>query len=231
MRTSPISAFSSRTNWAGKDLPASSRNTPAFRRGAYGVRRAARSRMREHLPRLRLQTINPGITSAVPVGRRKRPSAAIFLSWTTDRISIRCGHSSARATRSPVPRIVLIGVRNAFAASPPTAASRIACAASPTFERVGSVLSDRRYPKCSEEDFGLGLDALEALLGSGPERLRLVRSATEVPRLDSAAVERFVRTSYRLLSRLRRRPQCIEPMEEALEMLSGASRSDKTEVT
>ena len=227
-RTSPDLGVFIAEELGRKDLPATWRNTLLFAAERTEFVEPARSRMRGHLPRL-VQTINQELHPR----SRLAEEAAIrrYISLLDDRQDF----NSLRpflGTGYPITvrRIVLIGVRNAFAASPPTPAMQESLVPLRRhLSELARFFLTADTLKCSEEDFGLGLDALEALLRLGDATaLELVGMAMEVPRRwIRRQLSDWCRQALVAWSRLSPPdPQCIEPMEKALEMLSGDSRID-----
>ncbi|MGA2258028.1 MAG: hypothetical protein ABSG53_25465 [Thermoguttaceae bacterium] len=129
-----------------------------------------------------------------------------------------------------VRRIVLIGVKNGLASAPPRPALQewLAPLLRHLSELVRFFLNAGALER-SEEDFGLGLDALEVLSWlADPNALELVRLAMGVPR---RWIRRHLNDSCRQALVAWRRsapsdPQYIERIESALKMLSGESQID-----
>jgi hypothetical protein len=208
------------------DLQATWRNTLLFAAEHADFVEPARSRMRENLRRF-VGAINQELHPR----SRLAQEAAIrrYISLLDDKRDLNLLRSFL-GTGYPIAvrRIVLIGVKIAFASEPPSSVLQEALlplrrdlmALSRFFLSV-DVLEQ------SEEDFGLGLDALEAILRLGePNALQLVRLATDVPRRwIRRQLSDSCRQTLASWSRLSDPPcpQCCEWMERVLEQLSANS--------
>ena len=208
-----------------QDVSTAWRNTLIFAAEHADFVEPARSRMREHLRRL-IRTINQELH---PRSRLAQEAAMRrYISLIDDKADLNTlGPFLGTGYPIVVRRIVLIGVKNAFAVAPPSPALQESLAplrrdlmALCKFFLSADVLER------AEEDFGLGLDALAALLRLGePTALELLGMALAVPRRWirrklSDSCRQALDNWSRLLPALC--PECCDRMAKAIEMLSVA---------